>query len=217
MTEEQWLACADPRPLLEYLRPTASPRKLRLFAVGCCRLHGRAFFPRWSWPAVQAAERFADGDLSAADLRQVRADAQEVQQRQGRKNPFRYRPLAALATANGDAFNAAVRAAELAAFPPEHHSVRHRIWARQAWLLREVFGNPFRPPLVDAGWLSWDGGLVPRLAQSIYEGRTFERLAVLGDALEDAGCDDAELLGHLRGGGEHYRGCWALDLLLGLS
>jgi hypothetical protein len=53
------------------------------------------------------------------------------------------------------------------------------------------------------------------LAQAIYEDRAFDRLPVLADALEDAGCTNSDLLGHLRGPGPHARGCWVLDLLLG--
>jgi hypothetical protein len=83
-------------------------------------------------------------------------------------------------------------------------------------LLRCIFGNPFHPqPVLDSSILAWNGGTVPKLAQAVYEERAFDRLPVLADALEDAGCADAELLGHLRGPGPHVRGCWAVDLLLG--
>jgi hypothetical protein len=85
-------------------------------------------------------------------------------------------------------------------------------------LLRDIFGNPFRPlPAIDPAWLTWSGGTVRKLAEAIYDERAFDRLPVLADALEDAGCSDAGLLGHLRGPGPHARGCWALDLLLGKS
>jgi hypothetical protein len=53
------------------------------------------------------------------------------------------------------------------------------------------------------------------LAEGIYADRAFDRLPILADALEDAGCDAAELLTHFRGPGVHARGCWALDLVLG--
>jgi hypothetical protein len=92
--------------------------------------------------------------------------------------------------------------------------------AAQARLLREVVGNPFRAAAVDPGWLARDWGTLPRLARAAEEDRRLPegwldpaRLAVLADALEDAGCTDRELLGHLRGPGPHVRGCWAVDLL----
>jgi hypothetical protein len=89
-------------------------------------------------------------------------------------------------------------------------------FAAQARLVRCVFGNPFRPaPRLDPAWLAWDDGAARKLAEAAYDERAFDRLPVLADALEDAGCTDPELLGHLRSGGEHARGCWAVDLLLG--
>ena len=63
--------------------------------------------------------------------------------------------------------------------------------------------------------LRWNGGTLTGLARTIYEGRRFAELPILADALEDAGCDDDDLLAHCRGGGEHVRGCWVLDHLLG--
>ena len=85
-----------------------------------------------------------------------------------------------------------------------------------------VFGNPFRPPAaVDSSWLSWGGGTIPKLAQAAYEHRdpsagTLDsaRLAVLADALEEVGAD-AGLIAHLRDPGPHWRGCHALDAILG--
>ncbi len=89
--------------------------------------------------------------------------------------------------------------------------------AERADLLRDIFGPlPFLPhPPPDLAWLSWNSATVVSLAQGIYEERAFDRLPVLGDALEDAGCQDAEVLGHCRAGGEHTRGCWVVDLVLG--
>jgi len=81
--------------------------------------------------------------------------------------------------------------------------------------LRDIFGNPFRPVTVNPGWLAWNDGTVPRIAQAIYDERAFDRMTILADALEDAGCTDQDILGHCRSGGEHVRGCWVVDLLLG--
>jgi hypothetical protein len=91
--------------------------------------------------------------------------------------------------------------------------------------VRDLFGPlPFHPLTVPASLLDWNGGLIVRMANAIYDDRvlpagTFhpDRLAVLADALEDAGCDDAELLGHLRVPGPHVRGCHGIDALLGLE
>jgi hypothetical protein len=84
--------------------------------------------------------------------------------------------------------------------------------AAQCELVREILGNPFRPSLVPPAWRS---ASVLGLAHYIHEEQAFDRLPILADALEDAGCDDADILDHLRGPGPHVRGCWALDLVLG--
>ncbi len=87
-------------------------------------------------------------------------------------------------------------------------------WRAQADLVRDLVGNPFRPSKLDPTWLGWDGGRVARLAQDIYENREFGLMPVFADALEEAGCTDAEILAHCRSGGEHVRGCWVVDLVL---
>ncbi|QEH34491.1 hypothetical protein OJF2_30300 [Aquisphaera giovannonii] len=66
-------------------------------------------------------------------------------------------------------------------------------------------------------WLEWSGGVVPRLAEEILSGSGFDRLPLLAEALERAGCEDPVILGHLRSRGTHYPGCWVLELLLGQS
>ncbi len=87
--------------------------------------------------------------------------------------------------------------------------------ATQARLFREIFGYPFRTaPHMDPAWLTWNNDTPGRLARGIYEERAFDCLPLLADALEDAGCTDGEILDHFRRGGEHVRGCWALDLVL---
>lgn len=83
-------------------------------------------------------------------------------------------------------------------------------------LLRDIFGPlPFRPVAVDPDWLRWNHGTVPAVARHVYEDRAFHDLPILADALEDAGCADADILGHCRSTGSHVRGCWVVDLLLG--
>ncbi len=82
----------------------------------------------------------------------------------------------------------------------------------QAHIFRDIFGNPFRPVAFDPTWRS---STAVDLARAIYDDRAFDRLPILADALQDAGCEDAAILGHCRGDGPHVRGCWVVDLVLG--
>jgi hypothetical protein len=88
-------------------------------------------------------------------------------------------------------------------------------------LIEDSFGNPFRDVAFDPDWLTRCDGAVARIAGSIYEGRDFDRMPMLGEALEGAGCADPDILAHCRGYGGyrrgrwHVRGCWVLDALLG--
>ncbi|MBY0228043.1 MAG: hypothetical protein K2W96_02060 [Gemmataceae bacterium] len=80
----------------------------------------------------------------------------------------------------------------------------------------DLFGNPFRPPRLEPGWLS-PGGPAWQIARAIYDEDSFGDLPYLGDALEEAGCHDAGLLEHCRAKGTHWRGCWVVDAVLGYS
>jgi hypothetical protein len=230
MDEATWLACADPEPMLELVLGKASDRKLRLFACACCRRiwHRRAVelpagVPQWlkGTPmknerlrkAVEAAERYADGKATAEELVAARAVALEA----GR-TPARDAAEAAARTwsAWSAASEAWWRAARAVAGARAYAGAE---LAEQANLLRDIFGNPFRPLAVEPAWRTPD---VLRLAEAAYEERSLPsgeldnaRLAVLADALEDAGCDCGELLDHLRSPGPHVRGCNALDAVLG--
>jgi hypothetical protein len=214
VTEAEWWTCADSRVLLEFIheRDEVSERKLRLFAVACCRRvwhtigkHGRR--------AVEVAERYADGGAAVRELK----DAHHVS---------RFRPYAgdaaahvACASQQDESTGLVSLDASLALSPRTAQAVES---VAQTGILRCLFGNPLRPlPAVDPAWLAWNGGAGAQLAESAYDDRRLPegvldpaRLAVLADALEDAGCADAELLGHLRGPGPHVRGCWAVDLIL---
>jgi len=81
-------------------------------------------------------------------------------------------------------------------------------------VLRDVF-TPFRAEIVERSWLMWNDGTITNIAHAIYDGRVFDRLPILADALEDAGCDNADILNHCRQPGVHVRGCWVIDLILG--
>jgi hypothetical protein len=208
MTEQEWLACTDLHKMLDTLRGSGkvSDRKLRLFACGCCRGIWHLVTDGRSQRAVEVAERYADGEAAGEDL------------------------AAAGAAADAAAWDAPRDAAKPAAWDAAwttRDAARFTAWDA-AWdpasaaLLRDLFGNPFRPVPVDPAWLAWRGGTVARLAQAAYQHRHLPsghldpaRLAVLADALEEAGCSDPDILAHLRGPGPHARGCWPVDLLLG--
>jgi hypothetical protein len=88
-----------------------------------------------------------------------------------------------------------------------------RLFAGHAAVVRCIFGNPFQPVTFDPSWRTESA---VALARGMYDSRDFSAAPALADALEAGGCDDAAVLGHLRGGGGHVRGCWVVDGVLGL-
>jgi hypothetical protein len=233
MTEAEWLACHSPKAMLEFLRARVGPRKLRLFAVACCRRVRPLLTDPRSRAAVEVVERYADGRASPEEVH----DAYQPARAAARA------AWAAVDVAGGDpdAVAAAHKAAEAARAAAEaaceesavaaaavavaagctsyagdpalkdYVAAEHRAQCR---LLRCVVGNPFRPASVDPTWLAADGGAAVELAHRIYQERAFGRLPDLARALEAAGCADPEILTHCRSGGEHVRGCWVVDLIL---
>jgi hypothetical protein len=202
MSEAEWLECTDPQPMLAFLWGKASERKLRLFAVACSR-HIWHLIDTIGRAAVEAAEKFADGLVESTDMRAARLACQGVGSQAAwyaaATNPEIAARNAACSAQAGVANNAL-----LGSEPVERLA--------QAKLLREILGNPFRPSPIDRSWLT---PKVVSLAQSIYTDRAFDRLPILADELVNSGCDNQEILSHLRGPGPHVRGCWVLDLVLG--
>jgi hypothetical protein len=78
-------------------------------------------------------------------------------------------------------------------------------------LLRCITGNPFRPIILNSSWLT---STVIALAQKMYDSRDFSAMPILADALQDAGCENTDILDHCREAGPHARGCWIVDKLL---
>jgi hypothetical protein len=232
MDESEWNACTDPDELLHLLADAGwtSDRKLRLFACACCRRIWKQITERCSRRAVQVSERYADGRATFEQLEAAFLTADRVRPRP-RRRPGRWSfhaldaaRLAAHPEMRGLADETAL-AAGMAAAEGAHDFWKDqaREQVRQCDLLRDVFGPlPFRRVPIDAAWLAWNDGTVRRLAEAAYAERQVPagtldpaRLGVLADALEEAGCTQAELLDHLRGPGPHVRGCWPVDLLTG--
>jgi hypothetical protein len=214
MTEAEWLTSTDPESMLSYhLRGVTSDRRLRLFAVACCRRIWHLFSDPRSRTAVEVAEKYADGSATEVELDRAyeEADGAHKAAFAAKGKGAACLEWAAQFAADRVAFFAARRASGFARRWTENGG------AAQADLLREMVMNEFRPVTVDPLWLAWNDAAIPRLAGGIYHDRAFDRLPVLADALEDAGCDNADMLAHCRGPGPHVRGCWVVDLLLGKS
>jgi hypothetical protein len=223
MTEEEWLAATDPTPMLEFLRGKASNRKLRLFAVACCRRipavdsydHGAA--------ALGLAERLAEGGATNAERRQMRLSLQSPRPWVPSLLDILAGSASTAATRTSGAVSVAQAASEVpigrllgrggsGTQNPEWRSAANNELVAQTLLLKDIFGNTFRPVIVDPAWLT---STVLTLAEGIYADRAFDRLPVLADALQDAGCENADVLAHCCGDGPHVRGCWVVDLILG--
>lgn len=211
MTEWDWLHGRDTAGMERHLRQlsAARGRKARLYACACLRRLWDVLPAAWR-ETVQLGEDFADGLLPY----------DRVQVAFLRVPPLRALPNHTASRSLHEAvsdvlapvvnFGQARTAVQIVAGElGEADALRG--------LLREVFGNPFRPAAVAPDLLRWQAGTVPALARRIYDERRFDDMPVLGDALEDAGCADEALLEHCRGDSAHVRGCWAIDALLGLS
>jgi hypothetical protein len=247
VTEAEWLACESPQHMRAHLEEAerGSERKLRLFAVACCRRASRWFVDPCQGAAVDLLERYAEGVAPANELEAASSLATAITDRH---SSLIYENREDV---DADALDAAYHAAEAVAQatcidaqsdgePTYFHRLYdtisntvdaagygavadNRLNGRAlpaqaserrvlADLLRCIIGNPFRPVAVDPGWLTSD---VVSLATHIYAERAFDRLPVLADALQDAGCDHPDVLAHCRGPGPHARGCWVVDLVLG--
>ncbi len=212
MTEDEWLACADPEPMLELLRGKASERKLRLFAVACCRNLGHLREDDISGEALSLAERFADGLASNAERREV----------QRLTNGFA--SCALYADVSQVLNTVRTHVAIFVARPHEStfsEGATHHEWVgdysiqnpAQSAFLRDIFGNPFRPVAFDPAWRT---DTAVSLARQMYESREFGAMPILADALQDAGCEYTDILNHCRDtSATHVRGCWVVDLVLG--
>jgi hypothetical protein len=217
--------------MLGHLYGTAGDRKLRLFACACCRRIWPLLADERSRGAVAVGESYADG-LADGQALQASGEAAEAVSRSTMSPGSRVEDpgaYAAWATVNpGNATQVArvaalSAAAHLAAAPelPDADRLPAALaeCQAQADLLRDIFGNPYRPVVIDPSWLTAE---VVGLADAAYADRLLPsgqlgpaRLADLARALEDAGCEDAGLLTHLRGVGPHVRGCFAVDAVLG--
>jgi hypothetical protein len=233
MTEQQWLTSTDSREMLKFLatRDPPSARRLRLFAIAVARRAWALLQREQFRQMIEMAERFADGEVSEQQMLAIRGPEPE-------DLPWGVRDVAYMVTVPPATFGLEVASRVTAhvalalgdaAYPDADFNhddylaaaeVREGEYAVQAVLLRCILGlSPFRAVTLDP---SWRTPTVRNLAHAAADDRDLpsgelaaDHLAVLADALEDAGCTSTELLAHLRSPGPHGHGCWALDLLLG--
>lgn len=236
MTEAEWLACTDSQKMLEFLRDKreylwgiVTERKLRLFSVACCRRIWHLFTDRRSLRAIEVVEQFVDGKATKAEMRKAAEAAWAVSpSRMARAAQetasCSWQSALSIAQAVSDAWQTARAAARaVKVHGDEQEWVAER--QVQAAFVRDLFGPlPLRHISLPVALLTWNDGVVVRLAQVAYEQRNMPEgtlpkglLAMLADALEQAGCTDVDILGYLRGPGPHVRGCWPVDLCLGKS
>jgi hypothetical protein len=235
MNQLEWETTSDPFAMVRFVAREAGARKLRLLACACCRHTWNQFVTPLTIRIVTAAEACADCEISDARLVRVHQTAERVAQEErdrAQRDGFGYLSYTAEAVAHATYSDAAaaaefaLRASALAAIDaPTHGPVLYRArsardmprecqdeLAAQADLARDIFGNPFQSSEIQFEWLT---STVVALARGIYANRAFDRMPILADALQDAGCDDDAILSHCREPREHARGCWVVDLLLG--
>jgi hypothetical protein len=230
--EKDWLTSDDPECLLELLiyELRVAERKLRLFACACCERISQYVDPSLV-VLLGLAERYADGLIDAFEMTAAHDSARRQFGTWDTNDPH-YRPREAANEAfilaaevcpersnphRNHLVPFAYESSGLAAITLEHASRSYDALrnesAHQCILLHEIFGNPFRPVTFHVAWRTTD---VMILARGIYHEKDFDRIPILADALQEAGCNNDDLLNHLRDtSATHVRGCWALDLVLG--
>ena len=228
-SEEEWQSWAFLAPLIRLITPAlASDRKLRLFTGACvCRLWDNPHLAGHEWVA-EALERQADLPLDQGEVRAIAAALREVRLRctevmggmywqasvDYQEEPETDPQRVAWSTAEAAIIAAGRRARVSAGLPDDRPEHEHCAAEERAVcnLVRCVCGSPFRRAVLDSQWRTFT---VVALARGIYEDRAFDRLPILADALQDAGCESEDILNHCRGPGPHVRGCWVVDLVLG--
>lgn len=213
MTEAEWLAATAIGPsTLVFLPSQPSDRKLRLFAVACCLRIERLFGEDERFrKGLEVACRVADGSSSSAARRAARREIQSAinSLRHRRAGEAVYQSLNKIAGLGasysaGDAIRSVEQEAVVHArtesrdFMADAKAARSAEASAQLGLLRDIVGNPFRPVFLDPEWLTTT---VTSLARTMYDTRDFAPMPLLADALQDAGCDQEDILNHCRSAG----------------
>jgi hypothetical protein len=210
MTEQEWLATTEPRPMLDFLMGKFCDRKWRLLGCACCRHVGDKLTDPRCEGIIDRAEAFADAKTNRerAAIHEVRRLANGLLAEHAGSHSIQAVRSLLLPSAVRAASSAAAYAVSVGSYG--YHPRKREQRSAQVPFIRDIFGNPFRPVSLDPSWLT---STVLALAESIYADRAFDRLPILADALQDAGCENTDVLDHCRGPGPHVRGCWVVDIL----
>jgi hypothetical protein len=207
----------------EYFRGKPSSRKYRLLACASCRLILHLITDECLLQAIETAEAHADGLADKANLVRLHAQAHALGMSRGEVLSHMSNIMPGWSELS-DSWRVAHAVADAAGpddgiFGNAMHSAacdggkgKDTEDAGQAALIREILGNPFQPAFAEPEWLT---STVLALVRGIHEELAFDRMPILADALQDAGCEDSYILDHCRNAGPHTRGCWVVDLLLG--
>ena len=202
MTEAEWLACGDLGELFLALNQLSPPtkRKCRLCSVAFCLRLKASLLSEPARSALKVAASFADGLASEDDI---------VKAWQSAADPFSSGCVLRAVT-RLQRFSDVEEIAEESVFNGSlDEETERRIHIA---LYRDIFANPFRPITFSPEWRT---DTAVALARQMYEAREFGAMPILADALQDAGCDNDDVLNHCCGPGPHVRGCWVVDLVLG--
>ncbi len=204
MTEAEWLKSSRPHDLFQAVvrrrkgARRGHRRKCILVGSSCCRNVPEIMADETFRRAIELSERDADRYVITSELTTL---CEGLLSNPGHfvtaTSRFRIGYSAVLATWRADA---------PAVLACTGDALTH------CALLRCIFGNPFRPVTFSP---SWRTSTAVALAAQMYDARDFGAMPILADALQDAGCDSADVLDHCRGPGPHVRGCWVVDLVLG--
>jgi hypothetical protein len=237
VTEAEWLVCENPLAQLGFVAAKTTGRKTRLFHCACCARvldgtppHRRLFCGYYPGSfqklehALGVVEQFAEGLAQVDAIAEARRDAENsvyvpASIDYGGETGLDYEAAAVVAAAvehpvPEDVIVACWRATDSqSARTPGGDGSRHIEEARwQAMVFRDIIGNPFRSITFSPDWRT-EAAL--DLAGHMYASRDFSPMPILADALQDAGCGDADILDHCCGPSPHWRGCWVVDLVLG--
>jgi hypothetical protein len=222
LTAEKWAECEDVVQMVDHLYGKVSDRKLRLLGCACCR-RVWGIYEQPARDAVEVAERLADGKATKVECQKAESSLKRTANVTGPREVVASSAYRAAAHASRNAANdfASVlvphprypwEASEYEQYRGECDSILAREIRANVSLVRDIFGNPFRPVKLNSDWRT---STAVALAAQMYESRDFGAMPILADALQDAGCDKEDILSHCRGPGPHVRGCWVVDLILG--